>query len=94
MLYAVYNKNINDINKNTYTDKLRDVALIIECDSSAIMNAILSVIYSSVYAAPSESAWWRSQNRLYWWDVHDNHMRFIVQTYVRLFVDHKVDEEN
>lgn len=41
VLYAVYHKNINGINKNTYTDKLRHIAFIIECDSSTIMKAIL-----------------------------------------------------
>ncbi len=76
VLCAVYTKILN---KNTYTDKLRDIMFIIKCDSSEIMNAILSVIYGSVYAAPSESKWWRPQNRLYWWDVHDNHMQFIGQ---------------
>ncbi len=41
MLYIT--KNINGINKNTYTDKLHDIAFIMECDTSVIMNAILLV---------------------------------------------------
>ncbi len=52
VLYANINKNINGINETTYTDKLRNITFIIECDSSAIMNAILSslsVIYGSMY---------------------------------------------
>lgn len=94
VLYAV-------LTKNTYTDKLRNIAFIIKCDSSAIMNVILrslSVIYSSVLnAAPSESRWWRSQTRLYWRDAHDNHMplscspNFFV---CLLITKYKVDEEN
>ncbi len=49
VLYAILTKNIN---KNTYADKLRDIAFIIKYDSSAIMNAMLrslSAIYGSVY---------------------------------------------
>ncbi len=75
VLYAVYNKHINGINKNTYTDKL--LSFIIEWDSSVIKKAILhslSVIYGYVYYSKFRSISkrvMRSQNRR---DTHDNHM--------------------
>ncbi len=50
VLYAVY--NINGINKNIYTDKLRYIAFIITDESHSIMNAILrslSAFYGSVF---------------------------------------------
>ncbi len=77
MLHAVYNKNINGINKNTYTDKLGNITFIIECDSSVITNVMLFV--SDLRLCIKCRSIWKHVMEITEPALHDNHMQFIVQ---------------